>query len=83
MIPYPSLPRTRPWAVLFLASLLLLLAACSGSTTMSPARQARIDACLKQCSAAESGGPDTPSSGSWNHSQGSYDTRNSCERACY
>ena len=72
---------TRLW---FLSILLLLalLAACGGPT-MSPARQAQVDACLKQCSAAQSRGPDTPSSGDWNHSRGSHNTRTACERSCY
>ena len=58
-----------------------LMAACSG--TMTPAQQARVDACLKQCQASTIRGPDTPSSGDWNRTHGSYDTRSSCERACY
>ncbi len=61
------------------ASALLL----SCGSTMTPARQARIDACLKQCQASPTRGPDTPSSGDWNRTHGSYDNRNSCERACY
>ena len=68
----------------FLTLLLMvaLLAACGGPT-MSPAKQARVDACLKQCSAAQSRGPDTPASGNWNQTRGSYDTRSACERSCY
>ena len=62
--------------------LIILTTACSGPT-MSPARQARSNACLKQCAAAQPRGPDTPVSGEWNRNRGSYDSRTACERSCY
>ena len=78
----PHVLRRVLTSLLALACLLTLLAACGGPT-MSPARRARVDACLKQCSAAQTRGPDTPASGDWNRTRGAYDTRTACERSCY